>query len=125
MTCLWVSTDVDDFATMMREIARVLTPDGTFLFYGVHPCFNGPCVESGVDGSRVVHATYREARRHTASQWWGTDGIRIRVGGMRHLPLADLFTAIIDAGLRVVRVVEPGAEAIPHTLVIVGRGHEW
>lgn len=37
---------------------------------------------------------------------------------MRHVPLADLVNSIIDAGLRVKRVVEPGQEAIPHSIAI-------
>jgi len=40
----WISTDVDDFAAVMREAARVLRRGGRFVFFGVHPCFNGPCV---------------------------------------------------------------------------------
>ncbi len=118
VTSSWVSTDVDDFAAMMEEISRVLAPGGTFLFYGVHPCFNGPSVETLDDGSRLVHPTYREARRHTESPWWGVDGIRTRVGGMRHVPLADFINAIVDAGLRITRVAEPGDEAVPHSIVV-------
>lgn len=119
MTSSWVSTDVDNFVAMMREISRVLIPGGLFLFYGVHPCFNGPGVETLEDGSRLVHPTYREARRHTESPWWGADGIRERVGGMRHVPLADLINAIVTADLRLARVAEPGQEAVPHSIVLV------
>ena len=42
VAALWISTDVDDFASVLTEAARVLTPGGVFLFYGAHPCFNGP-----------------------------------------------------------------------------------
>lgn len=118
---MWVSTDVDDFAQVMREVARVLLPDGSFLFYGAHPCFNGPCVENRSDGSRVVHPAYRQARRHTESPWWSPHGIRTKVDGMRHLHLAELMGAIVDAGLNITRVVEPGEEAVPHALVVTAR----
>ena len=118
VVALWVSTDIDDFARAMREVARVLQPGGTFVFYGVHPCFNGPCVERREDGAQIVHPTYRQAERHLSSPWWGADGIRTKVGGMRHLPLAELFTVIIDAGLRMTQVVEPGDDPIPHALVL-------
>jgi ubiquinone/menaquinone biosynthesis C-methylase UbiE len=58
----WTSTDVDHFDCLLRETARVLQPNGRLLFYGVHPCFNGPHVESRPDRSRVVHPTYRAAQ---------------------------------------------------------------
>lgn len=70
VTSLWTSTDVDDFNAMMHEAGRVLTSGGKFLFYGVHPCFNGPGVQSQPDGTRVVHPIYRAAERHFASPWW-------------------------------------------------------
>jgi SAM-dependent methyltransferase len=116
----WMSTDVDDFAAVVREAARVLRRGGTFLFYGVHPCFNGPCVENRADGARIVHPTYRQSQWHLESPWWGENGIRSRVG-MRHVPLAELFSAIIRAGLRITEVVEPREDAIPSTLAISAR----
>lgn len=97
----WTSTDVDHFDWMLAETARVLQPDGQFLFYGAHPCINGPHVENSPDGSRIVHTTCRAAERHTSSPWWGDDGIRVKAGGMRHLPLADFINAFVEAGLRI------------------------
>lgn len=119
VVALWVSTDIDDFARTLREVVRVLQPGGRFVFYGVHPCFNGPCVERRHDGAQIVHPTYRQAKRHVDSPWWGRDGIRHRVGGMRHLPLAELLTVIIDAGLLLSAAEEPGDDPIPHALVLV------
>lgn len=115
VTGLWMSTDVDDFSAVLREAARVLTPGGTFVFYGVHPCFNGPCIEYREDGGRTVHPTYRQAGWHPPAPWWGDDGIRARVG-MRHVPLSEFFTAFIDAGLRLIKVTEPRDDPIPHVL---------
>jgi SAM-dependent methyltransferase len=118
VAALWMSTDVDDFSAVVREAARVLRPGGRFLFYGVHPCFNGPCVENRADGARIVHPTYRNSGWHAASPWWGENGIRRRVG-MRHIPLDELFQAILGAGLRIVDVQEPGSDEIPYALGIV------
>ena len=42
VAALWISTDVDDFGAVLAEAARVLTPGGPLVFYGAHPCFNGP-----------------------------------------------------------------------------------
>lgn len=114
----WTSTDVEHFDRMLTETARVLTPGGQFLFYGVHPCFNGPHVETGDDASRIVHTNYREAIRHLWSPWWGTDGIRTKAGGMRHIPLAEFLNAFIDAGLHLTRVTEPDEEPVPYAIVI-------
>ena len=117
----WTSTDVERFDWMLTDIARVLQPGGRFLFYGVHPCFNGPHVEEGPDRSRVAHTTYREAKRHASAPWWGTDGIRVKTGGMRHLPLADLINAFVEAGLLIERVSEPDEEPVPYAIVVRAR----
>lgn len=114
----WTSTDVDDFVRMLAEVARVLQPGGRFLFYGVHPCFNGPHVQDLPDESRLVHPTYRRANRHTSAPWWGTDGIRAKVGGMRHLPLSDFINAFICSGLTLSRLSEPGEEPVPSSIVV-------
>lgn len=119
----WTSTDVDHFDVMLAEVARVLRPDGSFLFYGAHPCFNGPHVENRADGSRIVHPTYRQARRHTSAPWWGHDGIRTMTGGMRHVPLAEFLNTFATAGLRIDHVSEPGAEPVPHAIVV--RSSAW
>jgi hypothetical protein len=87
----------------------------------VHPCFNGPHVESGPDRSRIVHTTYRAAERHTPSPWWGDDGIRVKAGGMRHLPLADFINAFVDAGLSIEQVHEPDEEPVPYAIVVKAR----
>lgn len=111
----WISTDVDDFAAVLREIARILVPGGVLINYGVHPCFNGPHVENDED-RRTIHPTYRKAGWHTSSPWWGKDGIRSRFG-MRHLPLADFWNAFIASGLVVDHVVEPDrADNIPFAI---------
>ncbi|MGV9533550.1 class I SAM-dependent methyltransferase [Streptosporangium sandarakinum] len=117
VTALWVSTDVGDFAGLVREAARVLRPGGMLLFYGVHPCFNGPHIEPRPDGAVVIHPTYRITGRHRRSPWWREGGLRDRVG-MSHVPLSDLINAFIDAGLNIDRVTEPREDPIPYALAV-------
>lgn len=117
---LWASTDVDDWARVMREAARVLEPGGLFVFYGVHPCFNGPHVQNREDGARIIHPNYREAGWHEAAPWWSSGGVRERLG-MRHLPLSDLVNGVVDAGLRITRVTESGEHPIPYVLALSAR----
>lgn len=111
----WISTDVDDYGQVLREIARVLVPGGALISYGVHPCFNGPHVE-GDETRRIVHPAYRRSGWHTSAPWWGEGGIRSRFG-MRHLTLAEFWNAMITSGLTVDRVIEPDrGDGVPNVL---------
>jgi hypothetical protein len=116
---MWISTDVDDFAAVLAEAARVLAPTGLLFFYGAHPCFNGPHAESIGDGGIRAHPTYRMAGWHEVSPWWGY-AIRRRFG-MHHHPLAELLNAFISAGLVIEQVAELGDRPVPVILGIRGR----
>ena len=116
VAAIWITTDVNDLSGVFAEAARVLRSRGRLVVFGVHPCFNGPLVESTPDGSRVIHPGYREARWHDDSPWWG-QGIRRRIG-MRHVPLADLFGSVLAAGLTIDAVIEPRSEPVPFILGI-------
>lgn len=116
---MWISTDVDDFGVVLAEAARVLTPGGLLVFFGAHPCFNGPHTEWMDDGGMRAHPTYRLAGWHQQAPWWGKF-IRRRVG-MRHHPLADLINAFPSAGLEIERVAELGDRPVPTSLGIRAR----
>ncbi len=116
---LWISTDVDDFAAVLAEAARVLTPGGVLVFYGAHPCFNGPHIQWMDDGGIRAHITYRLAGWHQQAPWWG-EYVRRRVG-MRHHPLADLLNAFIATGLVIEHTAELGSRPVPGILAIRAR----
>jgi SAM-dependent methyltransferase len=120
VAALWISTDVDDLAAVVRESARVLRPGGTLILYGAHPCFNGPCVENRDDGGQTIHPVYRIAGWHRPAPWWRPNGFRYRVG-MRHVPLEELFTSVLDAGLVLEHVSEHGADPLPNVLTLITR----
>jgi SAM-dependent methyltransferase len=119
-TAMFAHTDVDDFAAVVGEVARVLSPGGRFVYVGTHPCFVGPHIDSPVvsDERLSVSAGYRDLR-WTPPEAFDTPrfgpGIRRRVGA-RHVPLAALLTAFIDAGLVIERVCEGGGGLVPWRL---------
>ena len=41
---MFFHTDLEDFATAIRQVARCLRPGGRFIYAGLHPCFIGPFV---------------------------------------------------------------------------------
>ena len=112
-----VHTDVDDYAAVLCEAARVLRPGGRFVHVGLHPCFVGPfsrCRGAGEPPS--LFRGYRDASWTDDGPGFG-EGLR-RIVGSRHLPLADLLNAIIGAGFRLERFEEPEGYAFPRVLAV-------
>lgn len=106
---IFTHTDVDDWASVVREIARVLRPGTPFVYVGVHPCFVGPHSVYAVE-RRVpeLHpGWYRLTGRYDeAPGIWRAAGVRKRVGAS-HLPLGLFLQTFIDAGLGLEQVDEP------------------
>jgi SAM-dependent methyltransferase len=95
---LWTHTDVDDFATVMREAARVLRPSSPFVYIGAHPCFVGPHSRFVFGkGTPILHPGYASTGRYDAGPAIGPEGLRARVGAT-HLPLGKFLHAFLDAG---------------------------
>ncbi len=103
-----IHTDVEDVAAVFREVARVLRPGGRFIYVGTHPCFVGPFIERTNDARYVLHPGYLDAGWHSDGPGLGA-GVRSRVG-VRHVPLADLLTAVLGAELSLAAVEEVGDE---------------
>ena len=97
---MWTHTDVDDFADVVRDVARVLRAQGRFVYVGPHPCFVGPHFRFVPDeGAPTLHPGYRKSGRQTAAPGFGSSGLRAKVGVV-HLPLAAFLQAVLGAGLR-------------------------
>jgi SAM-dependent methyltransferase len=106
---IFTHTDVDDFAGLVREVARVLRPGSPFVYVGVHPCFIGPHSVYDVDRQvpELQPGWYRLTGRYTEAPGISrSSGLRIRVGAS-HLPLGLFLQTFLDAGLRLERVLEP------------------
>lgn len=117
---LFTHTDVEDFAAVLGEVARVLRPGGQLVYLGVHPCFVGP--HAFVHGLDVpnLHPGYRDTSyRNEAPGIWD-EGLRAKVGAS-HLPLGLFVQAFIDAPLTVERLEEPEGRDYPHVVALRAR----
>jgi SAM-dependent methyltransferase len=116
---LWTHTDVDDFAAVCRETARVLKPGAPFVYVGTHPCFVGPhSLFAYGEGVPELHpGWYRRTGRYEDAPGVTPHGLRVRVGAT-HLPLAEFLQAFLDPGFVVERVEEPGPRDYPHVIAI-------
>ncbi|HXN01471.1 MAG TPA: class I SAM-dependent methyltransferase [Candidatus Dormibacteraeota bacterium] len=109
-------TDFDDPAGAFAEVYRVLRPGGKFVYVGTHPCFVTPYVERKPGGDHVLHPGYRRRGWTSAGPGFG-HGIRPRVG-VNHQTLADFLQAILETGLTLKAIEEPGAEDYPILLSV-------
>jgi SAM-dependent methyltransferase len=115
---MWTHTDVDDFAAMVREVARVLRRRGPFVYVGAHPCFVGPHARyiSG-GGVRELHSGYFRAGRYAEAPGISPNGLRARVGAT-HLPLGLFLQALCDAGFRIEHFEESATGEYPYMVAL-------
>jgi len=89
--------DMDDMAGAVREIGRVLRPDGRLCFAVVHPLNEaGRFRGEEADAEFVLAGDYFERRRTRFST--GKRGLPMTFEAM-HRPLQDYFAALAAAGL--------------------------
>jgi SAM-dependent methyltransferase len=116
---LWTHTDVDDFAAVCRETARVLKPGAPFVYVGSHPCFVGPhsLFVHGEGIPKLHPGWYRRTGRYGDAPGVTPQGLRARVGAT-HLPLDEFLQAFLDAGFELERLEEPGAGDYPYIVAL-------
>ncbi len=116
---VWTHTDVDDFGVVLREIARILRPEGRFVYVGAHPCFVGPHSEFvAAQGVPTLHEGYRPARRYLdAPGVANPEGLRARVGAV-HVPLGHFVDAFPAAGIEIERFEELGDQDYPYVVAL-------
>ena len=120
VAAVFAHTDMDDYASAVREGARVLVPGGSFVHVGLHPCFVGPFASKvGEDAVPVLFPGYRETAWTDDGPGFG-EGLR-RLVGMCHLPLAQLLQTFVDAELVLERFEESAGADYPHVLAVRAR----
>jgi SAM-dependent methyltransferase len=121
-TGMYFHTDTEDFAVVVREVARCLRPGGRFAYLGVHPCYVGPFVYR-LDEQQDLSLTFTTGYGTVgwASRASG-DGSKIggRVG-FHHKTLAGFLQAFLGAGLvlRAVREFVPPGAILPWDLALL------
>jgi SAM-dependent methyltransferase len=114
VTMTFTHTDVDDFAGVVAEAARVLRPGGRLVYLGVHPAYVGAfaqrCDEVERRELRLTAGYGDERWRHDPT---GRYPVRSRVGA-RNLTLATFLGAFLaPADLRLSAVCELDTDMRP------------
>jgi SAM-dependent methyltransferase len=120
---MYFHTDVEDFAAVVRDVARCLRPGGRFIYLGTHPCFVGPFVYRMTESEdRTLSFVTGYGEAGWANRGSG-DGSHIggRVG-FHHKTLAGFFGAFAAARLSIRAVREfsaRGHAVLPWDIAVV------
>ncbi|HEU5440330.1 MAG TPA: class I SAM-dependent methyltransferase [Ktedonobacterales bacterium] len=104
--CFMALMDIADLAPTLRSAARVLRPDGWFVFAILHPCYN-----TARSGDIVTpEGTLRTIGGYFEEGYWRSDARTGPPGkvGAYHRTLSTYVNALTDAGLTLERLSEPG-----------------
>ena len=121
-TGMYFHTDTEDFAAVVREVARCLRPGGRFAYLGVHPCYVGPFVYR-LDEQQDLSLTFTDRLRHrrvglSRLGRWVEDR---RPGRLPPQDPGQLPAGLQDAGLvlRAVREFVPPGAILPWDLALL------
>jgi len=101
VVCTWSLVDIEDMTACFASVARVLRPEGWFVFLITHPCFDLP-------GSRAQGAD-KSLWNYFEEGFWRVDnpgGVKAKVGSY-HRTLSTYVNGLAEAGLMIERMIEP------------------
>jgi 2-polyprenyl-3-methyl-5-hydroxy-6-metoxy-1,4-benzoquinol methylase len=100
VTCHFGLSDIDDLRAVTANVARLLEPDGMFVFSILHPCFPG----WGDDAP----SSWPPGEGYFSETWWRAEnsGFRGKVGA-NHRMLSTYLNALVQQGLAIERIAEP------------------
>lgn len=107
--CSMMLMDCEDFEGTLKEIVRVLKPNGRLFASVLHPCFDGNH-ESGIGRQgtgidrQVVVMNYFEPKQWEAPLWNGTIPVI-----WRHRTMEEYVKTFLKVGLSIVDLNEPQA----------------
>lgn len=100
-----VLMDVEDVPTAVKEMRRVLRPQGTLIISIVHPFSDrGRFASSAADAPFIVEGSYFGRERFEGAE--ERDGLQMHFAGWSQ-PLQDYMAAFAGAGLAVTALSEP------------------
>jgi ubiquinone/menaquinone biosynthesis C-methylase UbiE len=100
VTCHFGLSDIDDLRAVTANVARLLEPDGLFVFSILHPCFPG----WGDDAP----SSWPPGESYFTERWWRAEnsGFRGKVGA-NHRMLSTYLNTVAQQGLAIERIAEP------------------
>lgn len=120
---LWTHTDVESFAELVAEAARVLRSEAPFVYAGGHPCFVGPhSLFMAAKGVPELYPGFRPGRRYNEDEpgVFNPEGLRAKVGAT-HAPLGEFVSTFTAAGLRIERFEAHGEDDYPFLVALLAR----
>jgi ubiquinone/menaquinone biosynthesis C-methylase UbiE len=108
VVCNMALMDISDLSAVFSTVARILKPDGWFVFSITHPCLETIKGDSrwmsDEAGSRSVTSYFVEGRWRSSNP----DGVRGKVS-VHHRTLSTYVNTLGQVGLTLERLVEPQA----------------
>jgi len=116
---IFTHSDFDDFPGALREVARVVRPDGRFVYVGVHPCFVGPhsYFVQAIGTPKLYEGWYRREGHYLEAPGISPEGLRAKFGAS-HVPLGRFLQSFLDAGFRLEHIEEPEGRDYPYMLAL-------